>query len=385
MGSTVEFVETELVSQFIESDLVKLSITGKWDLKPLKPVPFPPQSGTFQALNVCAPKPTGQLSMSLTPGEFNLPALPVTLHLNGATAGFDAANRPLVRWDIHQTFTRYIGGGIDAVVDGVDGHIVVALDCVARPETPTPGVVPACLLVDGDVGCGGSGHLQAVGFSLAEPPDYALVVKGHKSILGSDIDFEGTITSLSLGGVTSVLQEDQASLQVLVNFGSQIDCHIGPIENTDCHFTASVSNQTVGQPVAYLWHYDGPAPGVADGATWSYSVTVPPAPHEFTVSLTVQHAGTTLKWRATYESVSMKAAAQRRWFCHLRRLLANYTVINRFPNPLGPDDPRMTVGLPTTRRGLETLRGLAVRLVRVCDAELRQLDSSVERETPTIR
>lgn len=342
MGAAGELVSlmADLVSAFTGCDFLTVAAVGKYELSTSAPISLlngTLPNGTFTSDLVCIPKRPGALLVTLLASELGVPALPpgvpLSIQLTGNTAGFDANGQPLLSWDADYD--------VDISVPQYNArlrHVHATLMMTLKPDDGTA-----------SSGCGGDCHTKVVRFiSIGQ-----VVATGTATYLGVDYDVTLKVTDLHVDGGGLL----PGAKQVEVSIGKD-DCGVGAVEGGTAHFFASLEGIVDAALVSYAWSVDGATLTCGQGQS-SIDVTIGPSTSPFTVSLEVTSGACTVATRRTIFPLSHRAASLQEVLC---RELKDYTLINLFVNPLGPD-----IRLPLGEREVRAINAAAHRVASLTD------------------
>jgi hypothetical protein len=325
------------------ADLLKLWVQGHYTVST-------GDAGTFASPGQCVPKAPGQLGLLLTPAEIGYP-LGFDLSLKGSHVGADGSGRPLVLLEIDKQIDRYVPE-LDITVERIEGRLTLALREASSPVE--------------DTSCGGQCHpfvvdLESVG------PDNTLTIHVRKTVLGVDHGAVVEVKPLSCLGAAA---QDLSKLTVIVH-EMKNECGVGSVAGGIGRFWVSVLGLPSGVDATYDWSVSGAS---AIGATdeWSLRVAVPDPGQLFSVSVAVSVAGCTIRRRLQVTPLSPYTA---QLIEHVCGLMMEYTWINLFFDPLGPD-----VRLPLSREHLLAVERGAENVLRLTRT-LSALRSDVQRPT----
>ncbi len=114
----------DLIEELRRSDLLTISTSGKYEVDP----PLV-RSGSFAVKDRRVSKPPG-LAWEMTPSDFGLPDMPISVTIRGEPAGQDASGRPLVRLTIDED-VNFAVPGRRVTVEHVKGALTLALSPAA--------------------------------------------------------------------------------------------------------------------------------------------------------------------------------------------------------------------------------------------------------------
>lgn len=345
-----------LVNRLLNADVVKIfKISGDYKVDPSE-AGIPPDSfsspNDLSPNDLCVPKNSGTLAFTLTPDEFGFQAIPLTLHLKGAE-GKDMNGNPLVQWSVNQTVNLYVKD-LDITIDKIEGQLTTKVSSFGPAQ---------------DTSCGGSCHAFNVLFGTIGSDNW-IAIKGHKNIVGIDKDVSLLITNLTLNGLSA----EPVPLTVHIHYAKNSECGIGAVEGEIARFWADVSGVPDGVTETYQWKVSGAnqSPNSRNDID-TFKVEVPSPPNPFTVSVSVSlpDLACTSFSRITVVPLTFAAATR---IEHLCKLIMNYTLINMFFNPLGPD-----VTIPLSERNVKEIHRAAKQVVELTGSLLSLYETGTNK------
>lgn len=313
-------------TDFQACDELNVTITGNISSDPPVITPGPLNQGNVAQ---CVPKPPGSLALIVTAAEFGLPQLPLSLEFQGAPAGVDGSGNPLVRWAVDKAYNITVPvQGMNATIKHIKGSVTVALQSI-----PNPTSIPSC---------GGDCHSHVVSLFSSSQNDH-VDVDVYVDAYGGQ---SGTIhlTNLSFFGTAAKAVGRDLSIGVRKD-----NCGVGAVQGGIAELFSTLGSYA--NPM-YKWTLDAGDATFPMGETGTHpTAKVQVGALPFTATLTVTDGSCVVSRRITVDPLTAVQATEIERIC---KLLQEYTLINMFWNPLGPD-----VRLPLTETNVLKIRAAA--------------------------